>query len=85
MAGVSEKFRRIFSKHSILSHFRTCNTLREKLVHPKEKTPRHKLNNAVYAVRSAPTLYWGDNLSTKAWFNTGEPAALARTQQSTYT
>ena len=48
MAGVSDIFRRIFTKHYILVNFRPCNTLRQKLVHPKDKTPRQKLNNVVY-------------------------------------
>ena len=31
-------------------HFKPANTLRRKLVHPKDKTPRHKQNNIVYNV-----------------------------------
>ena len=30
--------------------FRDFDTLRQKLVHPKNKTPRHKLDNVVYSV-----------------------------------
>ena len=51
VAGVSEKFRRIFSKHNIPVHFKPKNTVRQKLVHPKDKTPRQKLSNVVYAVQ----------------------------------
>ena len=32
-------------------HFKPTNTLRQKLVHPKDRTPRHKLENVVYAVQ----------------------------------
>ena len=41
-AGASEKLRRIFNKHHILGHF--------KLAHPKDKTPRNKQSNVVFAV-----------------------------------
>ena len=34
VAGVSEKFRRIFSKHNAPIHFRPHDTMRQKLVHP---------------------------------------------------
>ena len=47
----SEKLRRTFNKHHILVHFKPTNTLRQKLVHPKDKTPRHKQNIVVYAVQ----------------------------------
>uniref|UniRef100_A0A3B4FKP6 GIY-YIG domain-containing protein n=1 Tax=Pundamilia nyererei TaxID=303518 RepID=A0A3B4FKP6_9CICH len=48
---LSEKLRRVFSKHDITVYFRPSNTLRQKLVHPKHKTPKHNLNNVVYAVQ----------------------------------
>ena len=51
IAGVSEKLKRIFGKHHIPVHFKPENTLRQKLVHPKDKTPRHKQSNVVYAVQ----------------------------------
>ncbi|CAI5693976.1 unnamed protein product [Oreochromis niloticus] len=63
VAGVSEKLRRVFSKHNIPVYFRPSNTLRQKLVHPKDKTPKHRLNNVVYAVqcsKECPDLYIGE-------------------------
>ena len=51
MAGVSEKLRRIFNTHQIPVHFKPSNTLRQKLVHPKDKIPREKQSNVVYAVQ----------------------------------
>ncbi|XP_047457867.1 uncharacterized protein LOC125018165, partial [Mugil cephalus] len=51
IAGVSEKLRRIFGKHRIPVYFKPGNTLRQKLVHPKDKTPRQKQSNVVYAVQ----------------------------------
>lgn len=33
------------------AHFKASNTLRQKLVHPKDKTPRHKQSNIVYAIQ----------------------------------
>ena len=51
-AGTPETLRRIYNKHHITVHFKPNNTLRQKLVHPKDKTPpRHKQSNVVYAVR----------------------------------
>ncbi|TWW59893.1 hypothetical protein D4764_06G0014230 [Takifugu flavidus] len=49
LSGVSEKFRRILQKHDIPVHFKPSNTLRQRLVHPKDKTPRPKQSNVVYA------------------------------------
>ena len=37
VAGLSEKLRRIFSQHQIPVSFKPTNTLRQKLVHPKDK------------------------------------------------
>ncbi|XP_062849575.1 uncharacterized protein LOC134311850 [Trichomycterus rosablanca] len=51
VAGVSEQLRRIFSKHRVSVAFKPQNTLRQKLVHPKDRVPRHKQSNVVYAVR----------------------------------
>ena len=31
--------------------FKPYNTLRQRLVHPKDKTPRHKHSNVVYAIQ----------------------------------
>ena len=51
VAGMSEKLRRIFKKHHIPVCFKPNNTLRQQLVHPKDPTPKHKMNNIVYAVQ----------------------------------
>ncbi|XP_054861960.1 uncharacterized protein LOC129347772 [Amphiprion ocellaris] len=51
VAGISEKLRRIFNTHQIPVHFKPSNTLRQKLVHPKDKIPREKQSNVVYAVQ----------------------------------
>ncbi|XP_012811622.2 uncharacterized protein LOC105946468, partial [Xenopus tropicalis] len=51
VAGVSEKLRRIFNKHHIPVFFKPSNTLRQKLVHPKDPTPKEKQSNVVYAVQ----------------------------------
>ena len=48
---LSEKLRRVLNKHHSPIHFKPTNTLRHKLVHPKDKTPRHKQSNVVYAVQ----------------------------------
>ena len=51
VSGVSEKLRRIFNKHSIPVYFKPGNTLRQRLVHPKDKTPHTHKSNLVYAVQ----------------------------------
>ncbi|XP_062907927.1 uncharacterized protein LOC134348437 [Mobula hypostoma] len=52
VAGISEKLRRIFNKHQILVFFKPTNTLRKKLVYPKDPTPKHKQSNIVNAIQS---------------------------------
>ena len=51
VSGVSEKLRRIFNKHCIPVYFKPTNTLRQRLVHPKDKTPHTHKSNLVYAVQ----------------------------------
>ena len=51
LSGVSEKFRRILQKHDIPVQFKPSNTLRQRLVHPEDKTPRHKQSNVVHAIQ----------------------------------
>lgn len=51
LSGVSEKLRRIFNKHHILVLFKPSNTLGRKLVHPKDRTSKHKRSNLVDTVQ----------------------------------
>ena len=51
VAGLSEKIQRIFSKHEIPVYFKPTNTLRQKLVHPKDKIPNTKQSNLIYSIR----------------------------------
>lgn len=41
VVGLSGKFRRIFSKHNVLVHFRPSNTLRQRLANTKDKIPKY--------------------------------------------
>ena len=50
VAGVSEKLQRIFWQYKIPTYFKPVNTLRQKLVHPKDKAPNHKQSNVVYSI-----------------------------------
>ena len=68
----------IFNKHHIPVDFKPASTLRQKLVHPKDITPRRELNNVVSAVQRSQDctdLYIGrqNNLSINEWHNTGGP------------
>ncbi len=63
MAGVSEKFRRVFSKHNIHVYFKPMTTLRQRLVRPKDRIPKHQ-SNVVYAVKCSEEckdLYIGES------------------------
>ncbi|XP_072021195.1 uncharacterized protein [Amphiura filiformis] len=50
VSDVSEKLKRIFGQHQIPVSLKPCNTLRQKLVHPKDKIPQRKQSNIVYAI-----------------------------------
>ncbi|XP_071495131.1 uncharacterized protein [Diadema antillarum] len=49
--GLSEKIQRIFSFYRIPVYFKPTNTLRQRLVHPKDKIPKHKRNNVIYRIK----------------------------------
>ena len=51
MSKLSEKIRRIYREYQLPVSFKPYNTLRQKLVHPKDKTPKDKQNNIVYGFR----------------------------------
>ena len=51
MSKLSEKIRRIYLEYQLPVSFKPYNTLRQKLVHPKDKTPKDKQNNIVYGFR----------------------------------
>ncbi len=51
VSGVSEKLRRIFNEHHIPVFFKPSNMFRQKLVHPKDRTPHTQKSNLVYAVQ----------------------------------
>nr|XP_054759677.1 uncharacterized protein LOC129265754 [Lytechinus pictus] len=55
VSGLSEKIRRILSSYRIPVYFKPTNTLRQKLVHPKDKVPKDKKNNIVYAIQCQET------------------------------
>jgi len=50
---LSEKLRRIYRDHGISTHFKPTNTIRQSLVHPKDKQPKGRLSGVVYGVRCA--------------------------------
>ena len=61
--GTSEELRRIYNKHHIPVHLKPTTTLRQKLVHPKDKTPRHEQSYVCYAVqcsKDCTDLYTGE-------------------------
>ena len=48
MEGVPEKLKGIFGKNYIPVHFKPTNTLRQRLVHLKDRRPKHNISNIVY-------------------------------------
>lgn len=57
---LSEKLKRIFHNHNIPVNFKPGNTLRQRLVHPKGKTSRHKLSDVVKCSEGCNDLYIGE-------------------------
>jgi len=68
VSGVSEKLRRIFQNQKIPVAFKPTNTLRQAIVHPKDKQPKDKQSNIVYAVQckdnGCQDLYIGETKQT---------------------
>ena len=50
VAGIMEKVKRLLMKHGISVSTRPSNTLRDKLVHPKDNIPEECRSNVVYKV-----------------------------------
>ena len=50
VSGLSEKLKRIFKEHKVPVYFKPGNTIRQKLVHPKDKTPTQDQANVVYSI-----------------------------------
>jgi len=44
-----QESQRNFSKHDIPVHFKPKNPPRQRLLHPKDRTPKHKLSAIIYA------------------------------------
>ena len=51
VSDLSEKIRRIYRKYKLPVSFKPGNTLRQRLVHPKDKVPKDKKNNVVYGIQ----------------------------------
>ncbi len=49
--GISEKMRRVFEEYGISSSFKPFNTIRQKLVHPKDRTPKEKKSDVIYGIK----------------------------------
>ncbi|XP_072037413.1 uncharacterized protein [Amphiura filiformis] len=45
---LSEKLKRIFREYNITTHFKPVNTIRQALVHPKDKQPKGRQSGLVY-------------------------------------
>ncbi|XP_072014953.1 LOW QUALITY PROTEIN: coiled-coil domain-containing protein 150-like [Amphiura filiformis] len=73
-----------FTDHGITTHFKPTNTIRQSLVHPKDKQPKGRISGVVsemHAVRRnkpvrTPTLEKPPNLFTTACYNIAEPAQV---------
>ena len=60
--GLSEAVTRVFRKHRITTAMRPYRTLRQLLVHPKDKTPKEKTCEVVYRIpcKSCDAVYIGE-------------------------
>ena len=64
VAGLSEQMGRVYKAHNIHMYHKPANTLRSKVVHPKDKTPLENKCGTVYHIRcdNDPTLtYIGES------------------------
>ena len=50
---LSEKLKRIFREYNITTHFKPVNTIRQALVHPKDKQPKGRQSGLVYGIQCA--------------------------------
>ena len=50
---LSEKLKRIYKDYNISTHFKPTNTIRQVLVHPKDKQPKGHQSGIVYGVQCA--------------------------------
>ena len=50
--GVSARIQRVFEKHNIATAMRPYNTLKNNLVHPKEKRETAQTCNCIYQIRA---------------------------------
>ncbi|XP_072039422.1 uncharacterized protein [Amphiura filiformis] len=50
---LSEKLKRIFREYNITTHFKPVNTIRQALVHPKDKQPKCRQSGLVYGIQCA--------------------------------
>ena len=70
VSGLSEKLRRIFRDKGVPVSFKPKNTLRQALVHPKDKQPKDRQSNIVYAIQCQDSgceeLYIGETKQTLA-------------------
>ena len=58
--GWSEKLKIIFGKHHMPMHFKPTNTLKQRLVHPKDRTPKHNRVYAIQCKEECSELYVGE-------------------------
>lgn len=69
--GISEQLRRAFKQHHIPTYFKPANTLRQLLVHPKDKVDKERIVGPVYHIscEACPASYIGETeRSLKARF-----------------
>ena len=52
---LSEKLRRVFKDYNISTHFKPINTIRQTLVHPKDKQPKGRVSGVVYGIQCSET------------------------------
>ena len=63
VAGISEGLARVFKRHKVQTTMKPCQSLRQALVHPKDKRPLEDTTDAVYRIpcKQCPKAYVGES------------------------
>ncbi|XP_072036942.1 uncharacterized protein [Amphiura filiformis] len=87
---LSEKLKRIFREYNITTHFKLVNTIRQALVHPKDKQPKARQSGLVYGIQCAESFnctdtYIGENHLRNGYSNINDLVRALQNQRFMHT